>query len=137
MAGVEDIIRSVFKFSVQQYDKRHAHYVGYDGQYKYYIIVTSRVLQNSRKLFGTDFGEMLGVRFSILVSDYDYIVWVLQRNNCFEVYMERSFRVASFCNENRTVYRNRETGEYVCNYPVKYARKVAEKCLNRTLLDYR
>jgi len=137
MAGVEDIIRSVFRFSVlQRYDKRHVHYVAYDGQYRYYIVVTTRVLQSSRRLFARDFGEMLGVRSSILAQEYDYIVWIVERGTCFEVYMERTYRVNQFCLEHRTIYRNRETGEYVCNYPVKHARKVYEKCLNRTLLDY-
>jgi hypothetical protein len=135
--SIEELIQSVFRFTrIQSYDKRHMHYVATDGYYKYYVIVTTQVLRSSAKLFGRDFGEMLGVRSSILVQEYDYIVWVLQQGNCFSVYMERAYRVNQFCLEHRTVYRNRETGEYICNYPASSARKLKTICVHKTLLDY-
>jgi len=74
MSGIEELIQSVFRFTrIQSYDKRHMHYVASDGYYKYYVIVTTQTLKSSRKLFGVDFGEMLGVRSSILTQDFDYM----------------------------------------------------------------
>ena len=135
--SIEELIQSVFRFSkLRRYDRRHMHYVASDGYYKYYVIVTAQVLRSSRKLFGVDYGEMLGVRSSILAQDFDYIVWVVRRETCIEFYMERTYRVSSFCLENRTVYRNPETLEYICNYPASYARKLKTICVHKTLLDY-
>jgi hypothetical protein len=79
---------------------------------------------------------MLGVRSSILAQGFDYVVWVVRRETCIEFYIERTYRVNSFCLENRTVYRNPETLEYICNYPIKYARKLKTICVHKTLLDY-
>jgi hypothetical protein len=132
-----NIIMELFKEAkIVEADKQHQHYVALLGQNKAYIIYTTRTLRNSRTVFGHDYGEMLGVRHSILLGDYDYIVWVVNRGNCYEVYMERSHKINSFCLDNRTIYRNSMTGEYICNYPVSMARKVAEKCINKTLLSY-
>jgi hypothetical protein len=137
MSGIEELIQSVFKFSkLQQYDRKHMHFIALDSQYKYYIIVTTQTLRSSKRLFGRDFGEMLGVRSSILAQDFDYIVWVVRRETCIEFYMERTYRVNSFCLENRTVYRNPETLEYICNYPASRARKLKTMCVHKTLLDY-
>jgi len=121
---VAELVKRVLGASaVKQYDKHHGHFIATASSYKYYVIHTTATLRNSKSVFKRDYGEMLGVRSSILTQDFDYIVWVIERNNCISIYMERSYRVNSFCLENQTVYRNKATGEYVCNYPVSLAKK--------------
>jgi hypothetical protein len=134
----EQIAREVLGKSIRvvSYDKNHGHLVAYDGTSKIYIVYTTRTLRNSGAVFGKDFGEMLGVRTSILMQSYDYIMWVVNRGSKIDVYMDRSNKVHSFCTENSTVYRNRETGEYICNYPAALAKHVETITLHRTLDSY-
>ena len=134
MEAIDDFLRGL---RAKLYDRRHGHFIAYIDSQRCYIIYTATTLRNPKALFSKDFGEMLGVRSSILTQDFDYIVWVVERNNCISVYMERSYRVNSFCLENKTVYRNKQTGEYICNYPLNRTRKVYEKCITKTLMDYR
>jgi hypothetical protein len=64
---------------VRQYNRRHGHYVATAGSYKYYVIHTTATLRNSKSVFKRDYGEMLGVRSSILTQDFDYIVWIVEK----------------------------------------------------------
>jgi hypothetical protein len=134
----EQIAREVLgeRIRVVSHDKSHGHLVAYDGDSKIYIVYTTRTLRNSGAVFGKDFGEMLGVRTSILMQSYDYIMWVVNRGSKIDVYMDRSSKVHSFCTENSTVYRNRETGEYICNYPAALAKHVESIALHRALDSY-
>jgi hypothetical protein len=132
---IERILKELGFDSVRLYDKRCRHYIAVINGYRYYIIFTNSVLKNSKSVFGVDYGEMLGVRSSILTQDIDFIVWIVSDSSCVEAYIARAYQVNAFCLENRTVYRNKVTGEYICNYPVSLARKVYEKC-TKTLLSY-
>jgi len=118
-------------------DAVHGHMVGVLGERRLYIIYTTRVLENSRAVFSADYGEMLGVRTSILVQSYDYIVWVVNRGDRIDVYMEKSHNVYKFCRENTTIYRNRETGEYICNYPAALAKNIETIRMHKTLDSYK
>ena len=127
---IERILKELGFENARLYDKRCRHYVASVGTYRYYIIFTNSVLRNAKAIFGKDYGEMLGVRSSILTQDFDFIVWIVDSGSCVEVFIERSYVVHSFCIENRTVYRNKVTGEYVCNYPKMLTKKIYRRCEN-------
>jgi hypothetical protein len=118
-------------------DPVHGHMAGLLGGNRLYIIYTTRVLENSRAMFSADYGEMLGVRTTILMQNYDYIVWVVNRGSRIDVYMEKSSSVYRFCRENTTVYRNRETGENICNYPAALAKNIETIIVQKTLDSYK
>jgi hypothetical protein len=118
---------------VVPYDRDIGHVVAHCENATFYIIYTRNTLRNPRSI-GIDYsGEMLGVRTPILTMNIDYIVWAVDKGNCIEIYAERASKIHSFCIDNKTIYRNRETGERICNYPATMARKIYEKC--RATLD--
>jgi hypothetical protein len=118
---------------VVPYDRDSGHLVAHCENSTFYIIYTRSTLRNPRSI-GIDYrGEMLGVRTAVLTMNVDYIVWAVDKGNCIEIYTERTHKIHSFCIDNKTIYRNKSTGENVCNYPVAMARKIYEKC--RATLD--
>ena len=115
---------------INVYDRRRGHMIVYGDRGKYYIIYTGSVLRNPRSL-GIDYeGEMLGVRTSVLMMDVSHIVWVVDRDGCIKMYMQSSREVHRWCIDTGAIYRNRATGEQICNYPVKMATKIYERCVN-------
>jgi hypothetical protein len=127
---VEVVNRIDRVLKVVPYNRDIGHAVAYCKNTAFYIIYTRNTLRNPRSI-GIDYsGEMLGVKTPILTMNVDYIVWAVDKGNCIEIYAERVSKIHRFCIDNKTIYRNRETGEHICNYPVKMATKIYERCVN-------